>query len=96
MIPSKVPKNTENVILVLNGRESSKIDFAKLWLDFLPTLTDLKNVAVILLGNEQCNNEWIKSYMQLHGGPIKFAFLVYDSPDVDNRNFYQWPLGVAT
>lgn len=96
VIPSKVPKSTENVILVLNGREPSKIDFAKLWLDFLPTLANLKNVAVILLGNEQCNNEWIKSYMQLRGGPVKFVFLVYDSPDIDDQNFYQWPLGVAT
>ncbi|GAB1603355.1 ribitol-5-phosphate xylosyltransferase 1-like [Argonauta hians] len=96
VIPSKVPKSTENVILVLNGREPSKIDFAKLWLDFLPTLTHLRNVAVILLGNEQCNNEWIKSYLHLRGGPVQFVFLVYDSPDIDDQNFYQWPLGVAT
>ncbi|XP_067683992.1 ribitol-5-phosphate xylosyltransferase 1-like [Haliotis asinina] len=96
VIPSKVPRNTENLLLVLNGREPSKTDFAKLWLDFLPALPYLKNVAVVILGNEQCNNDWLKSYMQIRGGPIKFAFLVYDSPDIDNVNFYQWPLGVAT
>ncbi|KAL5014767.1 hypothetical protein ScPMuIL_009037, partial [Solemya velum] len=96
VIPGKVPKETENLLLVLNGREPSKIDFAKLWLDFLPRLTQLKNVAVVLLGNEQCNNNWIKPYMELRGGPIKFVFLIYDSPDIDNVNFFQWPLGVAT
>ncbi|KAK6176404.1 hypothetical protein SNE40_014696 [Patella caerulea] len=96
VIPTKVPRKTENLLLVLNGREVSKVDFAKMWLDFLPTLPYLKNAAVVLLGNEQCNNDWIKPYLQNRGGPIKFVFLVYDSHDIDNVNFYQWPLGVAT
>lgn len=86
----------ENLILVLNGREPSKIDFAKLWLDHLPTFRQLRNVAVFLLGNEQCDNEWIKPYMEFMGGIVKFVYLVYDSPDIDDVNFYQWPLGVAT
>lgn len=83
-------------MLVLNGREVSKIKAAREWLNYLPLLKDLQHVAVVLLGNEQCNNDWIKHYMKVNGGRIDFVFLVYDSPDIDNRNFYQWPLGVAT
>ncbi|XP_041350136.1 ribitol-5-phosphate xylosyltransferase 1-like [Gigantopelta aegis] len=96
VIPSKVPRDTENLVLVLNGRETSKIDFAKLWLDFLPTLPNLKNAAVIILGNEQCRNDWLKPYLRSKGGPVKLFFLTYDSPDIDNTDFYQWPVGVAT
>lgn len=94
--PAKVPSDTENAILVLNGREESKIDYARMWLDYLPNLEYLKNVAVVLLGNEQCNNDWIKPYMFNNGGMVKMVFLVYDSPDVDDQTFFQWPLGVAT
>ncbi|CAH1783809.1 unnamed protein product [Owenia fusiformis] len=34
--------------------------------------------------------------MIINGGLVKMVFLVYDSPQVDNDAFYQWPLGVAT
>ncbi|XP_070193466.1 ribitol-5-phosphate xylosyltransferase 1-like [Littorina saxatilis] len=96
VIPSKVPKDTENVLLVLNGREASKVDFAKMWLDFLPSLPRLRNAAVVLLGNEQCRNSWLLPYLKLPGSRLRSVFLVYDSPLVDNVQFYQWPLGVAT
>ena len=94
--PYRVPQDVRNLVLVLNGREQSKINSAKEWLNYLPSFKDLQHVAVVLLGNEQCNNDWIKPYMSLNGGRLKFVFLVYDSPDIDNNNFYQWPLGVAT
>lgn len=93
VIPSKVPKDAENVLLILNGRDASKIDFAKMWLDFLPALPRLRNAAVLLLGSEQCRNGWVKSYL---GNKLRSVFVVYDSPDIDNVSFYQWPLGVAT
>jgi len=56
----------------------------------------LKHTAVVLLGNEECANSWILPYMRSHGGQVDVAFIVYDSPLVDNKQFYQWPLGVAT
>ncbi|KAL8613037.1 hypothetical protein ACOMHN_008806 [Nucella lapillus] len=96
VIPSKVPKDTENVLLILNGRESGKVDYAKMWLDFLPSLPRLRNAALVLLGNERCQNGWLKPYMRLPGSRLRNVFLVYDSPWVDNVQFYQWPLGVAT
>jgi hypothetical protein len=96
VIPEKVPKNVENLVLILNGREQSKIELAQLWLDYLPNYELLQNVAVMLLGNEQCDNDWIKPYLATNGGRVQFVFIVYDSPDVDDYNFYQWPLGVAT
>lgn len=34
--------------------------------------------------------------MRSKGGHIDAVFLVYDSPLVDNIEFFQWPLGVAT
>ena len=91
-----MPKTTENLILILNGREPDKVKFVKTWLNSLKSMPQLKNIALILLGNEQCNNSWLHSYMHFQGGPIKFVFLIYDSPDIDDINFYQWPLGVAT
>ena len=91
-----MPKSTENLVLVLNGREPDKIEFSKAWLKSLDNLSQLRNVAVVLLGDEECNNEWIQSFMYYNGGPVRVVFLVYDSPLIDNKNFYQWPLGVAT
>ncbi|XP_076448663.1 ribitol-5-phosphate xylosyltransferase 1-like [Babylonia areolata] len=96
VIPSKVPHDVEHVLLVLNGREPAKVDYARMWLDLLPTLPRLRNAALLLLGNERCQNGWLKPYMWLPGSRLRSVFLVYDSPWVDNVQFYQWPLGVAT
>ena len=96
MIPNKVPHDTRHVVLVLNGREPTKVNAAIIWLDYLSQLPQLVNAAVVLLGNEQCDNRWIHKYMVMHGGLVKAVFLVYDSPEVDDENFFQWPLGVAT
>jgi len=84
------------LVLVLNGRSDQKIKFSLTWLDYLNHMTLLKDVAVVLLGDEKCNNDWILPYMTYHGGKVKVVFLTYDSPLVDNIQFYQWPLGVAT
>lgn len=96
VVPDKVPKRTRNLVLVINGREPNKVDFAKAWLDSLADLPHLRNVAVVLLGNERCENDWLFSYMQNNGGLVKAAFIVYDIPYADSEIFYQWPLGVAT
>lgn len=94
VVPNRAPEDTENLVLVLNGRAPAKVSFAKMWLDSLRELPSLKNVAVVLLGNEQCNNNFLLPYMQSHGGPVKVAFVVYDIPH--RSGFIQWPLGVAT
>jgi len=91
-----VHSNVENVIIVLNGRDPSKLDIATSWLTHLARLPRLQNAGVLLLGNEQCDNRWLHRFMHLNGGPVKFAFIVYDSPEIDEQNFFQWPLGVAT
>ena len=67
-----------------------------MWLGSLPNYPLLRNVAVVLLGSEQCNNEWIYPYLVSKGGLVHMVFVVYDSMDIDDHNFYQWPLGVAT
>jgi len=95
--PQSIPADACNVVLIVNGREASKVAVARRWLDYVvDRSSQFVNVAVVLLGNERCNNSWMMQYMVTHGGPVKAAFIVYDSPDVDNDVFYQWPLGVAT
>ncbi|XP_048405353.2 ribitol-5-phosphate xylosyltransferase 1 isoform X2 [Stegostoma tigrinum] len=98
-VPGNIPLDTENVVLVLNGREGGKIKFATQWLHYVQTLlrtNKLQHVAVVLLGNEKCENDWIEPYLKKHGGFIDLIFLVYDSPWVNEEDVYQWPLGVAT
>lgn len=96
VISDRVPQGTKHLVLVLNGREQSKIDFAKVWLDSLRNFDQLKNVAVVLLGNEHCDNGWLAEFMRSQGGLVKLAFIVYDIPNRDDSVFFQWPLGVAT
>jgi hypothetical protein len=95
IIPQTVPKNSQNVILIINGRAQEKIKFAEMWLKSLQLLPDVKNIAVILLGNEQCNNNWLLPYMVKQGGLVNIAYIIYDIPNQSDVIF-QWPLGVAT
>jgi len=94
-IQSTVPADVQHLILVLNGRSKEKIIFAKQWLDYLPYYNQLKTLIVVLLGNEQCDNNWIMKYMKSNSGKIDVLFTTYDSPQVDDKQIYQWPLGVA-
>lgn len=95
--PQSVPADSSDVVLILNGREPAKVSAARRWLDYVVQhSSQFRNVAVVLLGSEQCSNSWIVEYMVTSGGPVKVAFVVYDSPDVDDDVFHQWPLGVAT
>lgn len=96
IIQSTVPTDTENLVLVLNGRAQEKISTAKQWLQYLEKYPNLKHSIVILLGDEKCNNSWIVPFMRSNGGRIDAVFMVYDSPLVDDKDFFQWPLGVAT
>ncbi|KAK7862902.1 hypothetical protein R5R35_002454 [Gryllus longicercus] len=95
LIQTTAPYDVEHLILILNGRSQEKLVASTMWLDYLPQYTKLKKLAVIILGNEECENSWIWPYMKSRGGMIDIAFLVYDSPMIDNKQFYQWPLGVA-
>ncbi|PFX30149.1 Transmembrane protein 5 [Stylophora pistillata] len=96
VVPDKVPKQTKNLVLVINGREPKKVDFAKAWLESLQGFPNLRNVAVVLLGNERCDNDWLFSYMKNNEGLVTFAFIVYDITYADSEIYFQWPLGVAT
>ena len=87
----------QNLILVLNGRDKQKISFATDWLKAVDAVKSLvANVGLVVLGDEQCRNNWIKPYLQVNGGFVKFLFIVYDWKSIDNKVIYQWPLGVAT
>ena len=96
LIPQSVDYDAENVVLFINGREPEKVKFALTWLEAVKEMTNVGNFAVVLLGNEQCQNEWLMPYMKINGGFIKLAFIIYDVPYIDDRNFHPWPLGVAT
>ncbi|XP_046908423.2 ribitol-5-phosphate xylosyltransferase 1 [Dermatophagoides farinae] len=89
-----------NLVLILNWRSVDKINYANKWLRTL--FEDLSgvpsNVGIIALGNEFCNNTWFTDLYVDNGRyrNLRFLFLVYDSPLIDNQLIYQWPLGVAT
>ncbi|XP_059488754.1 ribitol-5-phosphate xylosyltransferase 1-like [Neocloeon triangulifer] len=95
LVPASAPKNVTHLVIILNGRSEDKIEQARVWLDSMPAYEDLRTLAVILLGDEKCNNEWILPYLKKNGGSIDFVFVTYDSPLVDGESFYQWPLGVS-
>ena len=88
--------DTAHAVLFINGREPGKVKFAMTWLDSVQGMEKLRNFAVVLLGDEQCNNKWLMPYMKINGGFINFAFIIYDVPYIDDKNFHPWPLGVAT
>ncbi|XP_052008617.1 ribitol-5-phosphate xylosyltransferase 1 [Xyrauchen texanus] len=99
VVQGHISLDTDSVVLVLNGREQQKISYSIQWLQYFQGLVQAHTVsrlAVVLLGNEQCNNDWIRPYLKRHGGFVDLLFLVYDSPWVNNKDIFQWPLGVAT
>ncbi|XP_078532146.1 ribitol-5-phosphate xylosyltransferase 1 isoform X1 [Lissotriton helveticus] len=99
VVPGYFPVESENVVLVLNGREEAKISFATQWLRYAQTLIQtrrLQHVAVVLLGSEQCDNDWMWPYLRRNGGFVELLFVVYDSAWVNDVDVFQWPLGVAT
>ena len=61
----------------------------------MQNLPNLKGLGLLLIGSEDCKNDWINKELALNGGIINFVLLVYDSDLVDGRRVYQWPLGVA-
>lgn len=88
-----------NVVLILNGREKAKVFYATQWLLYVQNLVQtqkLQHVAVVLLGNEHCNNEWINQFLKRNGGFVELLFIIYDSPWINDMDVFQWPLGVAT
>ncbi len=90
--------SADNLILVLNGRDKEKVGNAIDWLKAIDPKVKktVKNVGLVVLGDEECHNSWINPYLVSNGGPVKFVFIVYDWKQVDNHFIYQWPLGVAT
>nr|XP_014272997.1 UDP-D-xylose:ribitol-5-phosphate beta1,4-xylosyltransferase-like isoform X3 [Halyomorpha halys] len=95
-IQNSIPQEIQFLVLIINGRTFKHVLKAKEWLDFLPEIHSLKKTAIILLGNEKCENHWILPYMKSKGGIIDILFIVYDSALIDNKEIFQWPLGVAT
>lgn len=99
LIPATANKDVVNLVIILNGRSSKKVETSQMW---LKTLLDsgqfpkLKNLGIVILGNEACENSWLLFYLKNYGEVIKFAFIVYDVSKNDDPKVYQWPLGVAT
>ncbi|XP_055336316.1 ribitol-5-phosphate xylosyltransferase 1-like isoform X1 [Paramacrobiotus metropolitanus] len=85
-----------HVVLVVNGRTEGKVLRARQWLEVTARSPLVENVGLVLLGNEQCNNEWLLWYLESSKYKIRVVFIVYDSTLVDGKRVFQWPLGVAT
>ncbi|KAK8391604.1 hypothetical protein O3P69_017262 [Scylla paramamosain] len=93
--PETVPEDVRSLVLVVNGRTDEKVKEARLWLDHLQAQNVPPTTILVMLGNEQCDNGWVTSYLAPKG--VVVAVLVtYDDPRVDQHTFHQWPLGVAT
>ena len=50
VIPSKVPQDVRNLVVVLNGRTTSKVEYAQMWLTYIPAMESVQNVIIVLLG----------------------------------------------
>ena len=99
VVPGYFSVDVNNVVLVLNGREKAKVFYATQWLLYAQNLVQtqkLQHLAVVLLGNEHCNNEWINQFLKRNGGSVERLFIIYDSPWINDMDVFQWPLGVAT
>ncbi|TRZ19002.1 hypothetical protein HGM15179_008134 [Zosterops borbonicus] len=99
VVPGYFSVEAEHVVLVLNGREPAKVAYATQWLHFAQTLLETRKIqhaAVVLLGNERCNNAWIEPYLKRNGGFVNLLFVTYDYAFVNEEDIFQWPLGVAT
>nr|XP_019588024.1 PREDICTED: transmembrane protein 5 isoform X2 [Rhinolophus sinicus] len=99
VVPGYFSVDVNNVVLVLNGREKGKVFYATQWLLYAQNLVQtqkLQHLAVVLLGNEHCDNEWINQFLKRNGGFVELLFIIYDSPWINDMDIFQWPLGVAT
>lgn len=85
---------SENVFLVLNGRNSEAVKHAQLWLDYLISYKSVYNLGLLLLGDESCNNNWLKQYLQHK--KLRVVFHIYNSDLIDDKRVFGWPLGVAS
>ncbi|XP_029289318.1 ribitol-5-phosphate xylosyltransferase 1 isoform X1 [Cottoperca gobio] len=99
VVQGHVPLDMNSLVLVLNGREQEKVSYSIRWLEHAQALVKshtVSHVALVLLGNEHCNNDFIAPYLKRNGGFVDLLFVVYDSPWVNDKDVFQWPLGVAT
>uniref|UniRef100_A0AAQ4QDP1 Ribitol xylosyltransferase 1 n=4 Tax=Gasterosteus aculeatus aculeatus TaxID=481459 RepID=A0AAQ4QDP1_GASAC len=99
VVQGHVPLDMNSLVLVLNGREQQKVSYSTRWLEHVQALVQsrtVSHVAVVLLGNEHCNNNFIAPYLKRNGGFVDLLFVVYDSLWVNDKDVFQWPLGVAT
>lgn len=90
---------TKNLLLVLNGRDEEKMESADEWMRELQLMVQTGmqlNVGLVMLGKEDCVNDWVHAYLGSRGGFVRFLFVTYDWQDVDGEEVMQWPLGVAT
>eukprot|EP00052_Salpingoeca_macrocollata_P011711 m.90516 g.90516 ORF g.90516 m.90516 type:complete len:394 (+) comp18169_c0_seq2:50-1231(+) len=95
--PSKVPQDTELVILVLNAHNDEKQPGALVWLELLRQLPRLRHAGIVLLAREDCSNNWLRQYVDDPRYKIRFVFMTYGQADLlDDKKYLQWPLGVAT
>ena len=50
VVPSKVPTDVKQLVIVLNGRTADKVEYAQMWLTYIPAMESLQNVILVILG----------------------------------------------
>ena len=93
--PDHVVLNRDFVVLSLNGRSDETISQTMTWLDVLQQRQRRAKLLLLLIGRENCNNDWVRPYLKRNGGIVEKLFIVYDTALIDEVDVYQWPLGSA-
>ena len=93
--PNLIALNSDFTVLALNGLSKPTQRLTKAWLDSLRQRKQSVKLLLVLIGRENCNNDWIYPYMKSNGGVIDKLFIVYDTVVVNEVDIYQWPLGPA-
>eukprot|EP00041_Stephanoeca_diplocostata_P039329 m.1613910 g.1613910 ORF g.1613910 m.1613910 type:complete len:255 (+) comp25369_c0_seq2:397-1161(+) len=90
VVQQHASRKVANVILILNGHEPALAQRAASWLDIIPTIAGIKHVGLIVHGSETCNNDWLLPYLRSAAYNIRFVFITYNTPMIDNVSIFQW------
>ncbi len=80
---SSVSLAEDAAVMVLNAHNLEKIATARSWLDAIPSFPSLRNVGLVLLARETCNNDWLLAYLTSPLHRIRFVCMVYPTKVVD-------------
>lgn len=82
------------IIVVFDGSSEALQKEAQKKLNDLRSSQQIDRIVLVVLGNPDCHNDWMSSYLRSRGGFIDAIFLIRGSTFVDNTEIFPWPIGV--